>query len=115
MHGDGEDEIAFGDQDSNDLVLGTSPDGGDTATPGADGSVLYLFSSVLDLDLTVGSDFAFLPSPEGVLSSSLPSSSQGNDDMFEFSIDDTSNLEGQSFAFASDTDGDGDGGFYSFM
>ena len=135
--GDGQDEIALGDQDPENSLWGTSPDGAETVTPGAnevaalngpnsaigdltfppsfDGSAQNLFSSVPQVDQMVGSDFSFLPSTSADFSPFLPSSSQDNNDIFAFKsgLDDASNSEGLSFALAPETNGMGDGSLFS--
>lgn len=114
--------------------MGTSLDGGDTITPGADefaldgsnsalgdlgslpsfdGAAPNLFSSVPQVDQTVGSDFSFLPSTGADFSPFLPSSSQNNDiSAFKPGFGDESN-QGLSFALAPEIDGTGDGSLFS--
>ena len=134
--GDDEDAIVLGDQESEYVLWGISPDGGDMVAPdteefpldgftpalgdvnlfpSSDDSASSLFSSVPQLDQTGGSDFAFLPSLGADSNSFLPSSSPGNNDVFAFNfkLDDTNRPEGFIFALTPETDGPRDGGFYS--
>lgn len=133
--GDGQDEIALGDQDPDNSLWGTSPNGVDTIISGADGVTLdgstsaisdlnvspsfdgsaqNLFSSVPQLGQMVGSDILFLPSTSADFSPFLPSSSQDNNDIFAFEsgLGDVSNPEGLSFALAPGTDRMGDGSLF---
>ena len=124
------------DQDLNNLYLGTSPDGANTVTPGADevafdgsipalgdlsffsssdGSASDLFNAIPRIDQTVGSDFAFLPSTNADFGAFLSSSSEDNHDVFAFQagLGGNSNPEGFSFALAPETDVAEDGSFFS--
>lgn len=132
---DGENEIALGDQDLNNLFLGTSPDGVDTFTPGADevafdgsmpalgdlslfspsdDSFTDLFNPIPQIDQTVGSDFAFFPAANADFSAFLPSSSEDSQHVFAFQpgLGDNSNPEGFFFALAPETDITGDGSLF---
>lgn len=131
MVGDGEDEMALGDQDPDISLLGASPNEGDVVTPGdedfhLDGSIsafddlsflpssessANFFSSAPQVDQAIRSDFAFFPSTGADFSPFLPSISQDNNDIFVLKpgLGDNSNSEGLSFALAPGADGTGDG------
>lgn len=134
--GDGQDEIALGDQDPNNSLWGTSLDGEDPITPGADqvaldssnsalgdlsflpsfdGLAPNLFSSVPQVEQTTGSDFSFLPSTDVDFSAFLPSSSEDNNDIFAFKpgLGDDSSSGGLSLALAPGTYGIEDGNLFS--